>query len=323
MLDCRLISYTDSNSNEQEFSLFKVRHVSHQQTNNNYNSNYNGRLLWQASSSCHNFSWLSQGTGYIRAAQVSVLFAVIAGGIAFLVVLVETLFRRFSCSYILNTISIGISVIFSGLVFLVFKSKFCLVSGDCVISTGGAANISALLLYALAGMILCCTPKPAPVFQQVCCPNSIDQDLEVEETKNPRDTKDRASFMTVGARSRRRIQRTPSNILQEMESQTMSLGDFMEVETRADHRRVKSAPLPPPPPQRLTKSAPLSHPPPIREIEVDDGDVSLPDMLTVDPSMQSRSRRRTASAVLREMEDDNMSLSDLMSLSTSPGTYMR
>ncbi|GKY97883.1 hypothetical protein MPSEU_000746300 [Mayamaea pseudoterrestris] len=329
MLDCHLVSYTDNNE-EQGFGLFKLQESARSSrgrssNNNDRNSNnnnqrynnYNGRMLYGGSADCVGYDWLgSDGGGFIRVAQWSVLLAVIGGGLCFLLVFLETTCQRVPGSSILDVLCITMAVLFSGLVFLVIKSDACEETDDgCVIGSNGAANIAAMVLYAFAGLIMCCTPKPRPVFRQLCCPGTLqynDDDDKHKEGTNATATDD---LMTVGVPSRRRsrqrrIRRTPSAIVREMDEETVSLGGIMSLETKQD---------------RSVFSQHNGPPPPVDMIEVQDGNASLADGLTVDPRLQDSMRRidRTPSEFMRELEDENMTITDFMSVNTSPGMSCR
>ncbi|GKY97882.1 hypothetical protein MPSEU_000746200 [Mayamaea pseudoterrestris] len=177
MLDCRFVSFSSDDNSEREFGLFKLQSSTLQDFQNatfnlnatNFNNDTTAQdasgATFSASQDCVDYAWRSEESTKIRVAQACILLAIVGGGVGFLLVFFETCCLRVKCARILETLSYGMAILCSGLVFLVLDSQVCSENGGCNLSKGAIFNIAAMVLYGIAVTIMVCTPKPKPF----CC----------------------------------------------------------------------------------------------------------------------------------------------------------
>jgi hypothetical protein len=149
MLDCEFLKYTNSDGEELFLGLFQRSE------------------MVDGQAECIDYNWRAEESVMLKTAQVSILFAVIGGGVGFLVVFIETCCVQVCCSHMLESMAFGMAQLFTALTFIVYGSSLCQTNGGCSNSTGGTYNFAAVGLYFFAGVLMCCTPKPKPFLTQV------------------------------------------------------------------------------------------------------------------------------------------------------------
>jgi len=84
-----------------------------------------------------------------------------------------------------------IASIATGLTYLVYASPLCkgdaalqLNGSQCELGRGGTINIGAAACYFVAGLLVCCTPKPT---ESVCCGKNEQQDGDDVDSKKGTD----------------------------------------------------------------------------------------------------------------------------------------
>jgi hypothetical protein len=144
-----------------------------------------GLFEWDAPGSNSCAEWDSDLLGQsLTTARASITLAIIFAFIAGFLVLFEMIFLRICCSRLVESTAFFLAQAFTWLVYVVYGSTYC-TTGDCDMGSGAYYNMVAGILYFIASLLMCCTPKPEPLIRG-CCKKKGDSkaaDEDADRTK--------------------------------------------------------------------------------------------------------------------------------------------
>lgn len=101
-------------------------------------------------------------------ARIAIIVALSCGSLALLLTCVELLCCRFCGARIVELSFLGTAAIAQACTFFLFGSGFCTGDPDlsypCQIQSGAYFSLSAVLIYFMSSILICCTKKPKPLF---------------------------------------------------------------------------------------------------------------------------------------------------------------
>jgi hypothetical protein len=103
----------------------------------------------------------------IETARICALLSPIFALIGMILVITELCCCRFCCSRLLELVFYVLAIILGGCTFVIWGSDFCTVSGgDCNMGRDAWLMVIALIVYFVAAVLMCATPKPKPVIKR-------------------------------------------------------------------------------------------------------------------------------------------------------------
>jgi len=141
-------------------------------------------------SGCKQYALDANAYPWLYSARVTVMVGIIAGGVAFFLVLFEVCCLRVWCSRFCESTAYLLAVVCTSLAFLAFGSPYCLdatdVTGGCNLGQGGIYVIASAACFAFANFFMCCSPKPKPLLRKMCCKKKNERDFPENNNNNRR-----------------------------------------------------------------------------------------------------------------------------------------
>jgi hypothetical protein len=129
-----------------------------------------GIFRWQPAGEddeCKTWNDSQRGTS-LQTSQFCMVVSVICALFSLFFVVAEWMCIRCCCSTLFTSLGLGLAVVFGGLTYVMYGSSFCLSGFDCSFGTGATLNLVSMILYFVASILLCVTPKPEPCIYQCC-----------------------------------------------------------------------------------------------------------------------------------------------------------